>query len=204
MSVVSNSATLWTVALQAPLSIGFSRQEYWSGVPCPQGIFPTQTLNWNLLHWQAGSLPLAPPYFPWKKVKVKSLGYVQLFTTPWTVAYQAPLSMGFSRQECQSGLPFPSPGDLPHSGIELRSPTLPADALPSEPPGKPLGGNKHLRSGFMVSACDELGHWEISKSCFFFSPLVLSFCASTLLERRTHCNVNNCDAVFLYLLLTYY
>ena len=58
--------------------------------------------------------------------------------------------------------------DLPHSGIELRSPTLPADALSSEPPGKPLGDNKHLRSGFMVSACDELGHWEISKICFFF------------------------------------
>ena len=44
--------------------------------------------------------------------------------------------MGFSRQEYQSGLPFPSPGDLPDPGIELRSPTLQADALPSEPPGK--------------------------------------------------------------------
>ena len=47
------------------------------------------------------------------KVKVKSLSRVGLFATPWTVAYQAPLSMGFSRQECWSGLPFPSPGDLP-------------------------------------------------------------------------------------------
>ena len=95
--------------------------------------------------------------------------------------------------------------DLPHSGIELRSPTLPADALPSEPPGKPLGGNKHLRSGFMVSACDELRSLrDIKDLFFFFPPLVLSFCASTLLERRTHCNVNNCDTVFLYLLLTYY
>ena len=69
-------------------------------------------------------------------VKVKSLSRVQLFATPWTVAYQAPLSMGFSRQECWSGLPFPSSRDLPDPGIEPRSPTLHADALPSEPPGK--------------------------------------------------------------------
>ena len=55
----------------------------------------------------------------------------------WTVAYQAPPSMGFSRQECWSGLPFPSPGDLPDPGIEPRSPTLQADALLSEPRGKP-------------------------------------------------------------------
>ena len=49
---------------------------------------------------------------------------------PWTVAYQAPLSMGFSRQEYWSGLPFPSPGDLPHPGIKLSSPTLWVGALP--------------------------------------------------------------------------
>ena len=70
------------------------------------------------------------------KVKVKSLSRVQLFATPWTVAYQASPSMGFSRQECWSGLPFPSPGDLPDPGIEPRSPALQADALLSEPPGK--------------------------------------------------------------------
>ena len=52
--------------------------------------------------------------------------------TPRTVAYQAALSMGFPRQEYGSGLPFPSPGDLPHPGIELRSPALQTDALPSE------------------------------------------------------------------------
>ena len=57
--------------------------------------------------------------------------------TPWTVAYQPPPSMGFSRQECWSGLPFPSPGDLPNPGIEAGSPALQADTLPSEPPGKP-------------------------------------------------------------------
>ena len=56
--------------------------------------------------------------------------------TPWTVAYQAPPSVGFSCQEYWSGLPFPSPGDLPNPGIEPGSPALQADALPSEPPGK--------------------------------------------------------------------
>ena len=71
------------------------------------------------------------------KVKVKSLSRVRLFATSWTVAHQAPLSMGFSRQEYWSGLPFPSPGDLPDPGIVLGSPALPADVLPSEPPGKP-------------------------------------------------------------------
>ena len=69
--------------------------------------------------------------------EVKSLSRVRLFATPWTVAHQAPLSMGFSRQEYWSGFPFPSPGDLPDPGIEPRSPALRADALTSEPPGKP-------------------------------------------------------------------
>ena len=78
-------------------------------------------------------LPLPPPGKPksfakylWHKVKVKvkSLSRVRLFVTPWTVAYQAPLSIGFSRQEYWSGLPFSSPGDLPDPGIEPRSPAL--------------------------------------------------------------------------------
>ena len=71
------------------------------------------------------------------KVKVNSLSHVRLFATPWTVAYQALSSMGFSRQECWSGLPFPSPGDLPDPGIKPGSPSLQADALPSEPVGCP-------------------------------------------------------------------
>ena len=70
-------------------------------------------------------------------MKVKLLSHVLLFATLWTVACQAPLSMGFSRQEYWSGLPFPSPGDLPDPGIETGSPALEADALNSEPPGKP-------------------------------------------------------------------
>ena len=72
------------------------------------------------------------------KVKVKSLSHVGLYATPWTVAYQAPRPMGFSRQEYWSGLPFPSPGDCPDPGIKPGSPTLEADALTSEPPGKPI------------------------------------------------------------------
>ena len=72
------------------------------------------------------------------KRKVKSLSCVRLFGIPCTVVYQASLSMGFSRQEYWSGLPFPSPGDLPDPGIEPSSPALQADALTSEPPGKPL------------------------------------------------------------------
>ena len=59
------------------------------------------------------------------------------FATPWTVAHQAPPSMGFSRQEYWSGLPFPSAGDFPNPEIKSRSPALQADALTSEPPGKP-------------------------------------------------------------------
>ena len=71
------------------------------------------------------------------KVKVKSLSRVRLFATLWTVAHHVPQSMGFSRQEYWSGLPFPSPENLPDPGIEPRSPALQADALTSEPPGKP-------------------------------------------------------------------
>ena len=57
--------------------------------------------------------------------------------TAQTVALQAPLSMGFSREEYWSGLPFRSPGDLPNPGIEPRSPAFQADSLPAKPPGKP-------------------------------------------------------------------
>ena len=70
-------------------------------------------------------------------VNVKSLSRVRLFVTPWSVAYQAPPSMGFSGQEYWSGLPFSSPGDFPDPGIEPGSPAFQADALTSEPPGKP-------------------------------------------------------------------
>ena len=66
---------------------------------------------------------------------MKSLSHVRLFATPWTVAYKAPPSMGFSRERYWSGSPFPSPGGSSDPGIELGPPPLQANALPSEPPG---------------------------------------------------------------------
>ena len=88
------------------------------------------------------------------RLKVKSLSRVQLFVTLWSIAHQAPLSMGFSRQEYWSGLPFPSPGDLPNSGIEPSSPALQAGSLTSELPGSPLQGQKILilkiKNGFYI------------------------------------------------------
>ena len=78
--------------------------------------------------------------------------------TPWTVAHQAPLSMEFSRQEYWSGLPCPSPGDLPDPGIKPRSPVLQADSLPPEPPGKPvtiqIAPILPLRLSVSVSLCE--------------------------------------------------
>ena len=72
-----------------------------------------------------------------KALKCELLSRVRLFMTPWTIACQAPLSMGFSRQEYWSQLPFPSPGDLPDPGIEPVSPTLKADSLPLSHWGSP-------------------------------------------------------------------
>ena len=84
-------------------------------------------------------------------VCAQSLGRVQHFVTPWTVAHQVPLFMEFSRQECWNGLPFPPPGDLPDPGIEAVSPpTSPALAgrfFTTEPPGK----NSYLSSIFIYS-----------------------------------------------------
>ena len=76
-----------------------------------------------------------------ESIEMKSLSRVRLFETPWTVAHQSPLSMGFSRQEYWSGLPFLSPGDLPDAGIEPGSPALQADSLLTE-----LKGPLNLRS----------------------------------------------------------
>ena len=89
--------------------------------------WPFINLKWSEVKWSE---------VKWSEVKL--LSRVWLFAIPWTVVYQASLSMGFSRQEYWSALPFPSPGDLPDTGIEPGSPTLQADTLPSEPPGKPL------------------------------------------------------------------
>ena len=80
--------------------------------------------------------------------EVKLLSRVRLFATPWTVAYQAPSSMEFSRQECWSGLPFLSRGGLPDPELEPGPPSFQADVLTSEPPGKPYMDNW---SGQMVN-----------------------------------------------------
>ena len=97
------------------------------------------------------------------KVKVKLLSHVQLFATPQTVAYQAPASMGFSRQEYWSGLQFPSPGDFPNSGTKPGCPTLWTDALPSEPPGKPIIMESVVHK-FQVT---ELDHRPLKWNLFF-------------------------------------
>ena len=83
-------------------------------------------------------------------VCTKSFQLCRILLTPWTVAGQAPLSMGFSRQEYWNGLPFPSPGDASDSRTEPRSPARQADSPPSEPPGKPAarcGPCSHKQSG---------------------------------------------------------
>ena len=96
--------------------------------------------------------------------EVKLLSHVRLFATPWTVAYQAPPSMGFSRQEYLSGLPFPSPGDLPDPGIKPRSPAFQADTLTSEPPGKRCS-TKLLRAPWTVRRSNQSILKEISPRC---------------------------------------
>jgi len=97
---------------------------------CPRALALGALFHTSNLHWPS-VLHMIVYMF-----QCKSLSRVQLFVTPWTVAHQAPPFMGFSKQEYWSGLPFPSPGDLPNPGIEPRSPTLQADTLNSEPPGK--------------------------------------------------------------------
>ena len=79
---------------------------------------------------------------------MKLLSRVRLFVTLWTVAYRAPLYMGFSRQGYWSGLPFPFPGELPDPEIEPRSSALKAEFLLSEPPGKPpcSKNNTHIHT----------------------------------------------------------
>ena len=94
---------------------------------------------------------------------------VRLFATPWTVAYQAPPSMGFSRQEYWSGLPFPSPGNLPDSGIEPWSPTLQADGLTSEPPGKPTLYIELLKMSFFPFAMALVDHCSMSAPSSYFT-----------------------------------
>ena len=129
----------WNVNCQAPLSVGFSRQEYCSGLPCPPpGDLPNLRTEPLFLRSPA----LAGRFFnrhhlgrPLLRIK-----WSRSLVSGRIVTYQTPPSMGFSRQEYWSGLPFPSPGDHPNPGIEPGSPALQADVLTSEPPGKPSFG----------------------------------------------------------------
>ena len=130
----------WTVACQAPFSMGFSKQEYWRGLPCPSPFF----FFFGFCKMKAQSLVckysvrLDCIVRSWSVVVIKSISHFQLLQPPWTVAHQAPLSMGFPRQEYWNGLKFPPPGDLTNSGIKSVSHALQADSLPIEPPGKPF------------------------------------------------------------------
>ena len=106
-SCVQLFANLWTIAHEAPLSKGFSEQEYRNVLLCSPPGLPDPGIELMFLtfqHWQAVSLPLAPLYV------LSCFSGVRLFVTLWSVACQIPLSMGFSRQEYWNGLPHPYPG----------------------------------------------------------------------------------------------
>ena len=146
--------TSWTVALQVPLSVGSSRQEYWSGLPFPSpGDLPDPGIKPRSPALEGEFVTTGPPGKPllWgiffqaclrkKMLLACMLSHVRIFYDPRTVALQVPLSVGFPRQEYRSGLPFPSPGDLPDPGIEpvsLAYPALAGRFFTSESPGKPL------------------------------------------------------------------
>ena len=132
--------------------MGFSRQEYWSGLPFPSwGYLPNPGVKPRSPALQVDSLPSEPSGKPTceyiascessqNKRFMCVLSYfccVWPFVALWTVACQAPLSMGFFRQESWSGLSCCSPGDLLDPGIEPTSPALQVDSLPSEPSSNP-------------------------------------------------------------------
>ena len=138
------------------------------------------------------------------KVKVKLLSPVRLFATPWPADFQAPLSMGFSRQDYWSGLPFPSPGDLPDSGIEPGSPALQVDALPSKPQGKPKCYFK-CRLFPLVCCCDCLRPHELQQHQAYLSITIsqslLKFMSIESVMPSNHlilccCVIANSDIIF--------
>ena len=127
-------------------------------------------LVWSLeLGWRFQNTVKVPPLTP----RVKTLlSCVWLFLTPWTVSWQAPLTMGFSRQEHWCGLPTPSPGDLPNSRTEPGSPALQADSLPSEPPGKPkvlsFSGKRIKRTSHIMYRTRKLSDQVTEKICSLY------------------------------------
>ena len=132
---------------------------------------------------------------------VKSLSHGRLFVTPWAIAYQAPPSMGFSRQEYWSGLLFPSPGDLPDPEIKPGSPMLWADTWPSDPPGKPfhsLEPGKHSQSKSFILL---LSASKSSLGIPFPTDTHFNFSNSNLLISSFFCHKIIFDSKFIMLLL---
>ena len=134
--------------------ISSSREHSWFNIACPLVVF-----------WLKCKAYITHSL----KVKVKSLSYVPLFATPWTVTYEAPPSMEFSGQECWNGLPFPSPGDLPDTGIEPGSPVLQADIWATrEAPGQYAAT---LMCWLLTGLCEHSNLWLLCGISFLsFSP----------------------------------
>ena len=120
------------------------------------------------------------PRFVWKVRKCQLLSRVRLFTTPRTVALQAPLPVEFSRQEYWGGLPFPSPGDLLDPGIEAGSPALQADALLAELLGEPPNMVRLLSRIFIDTFLGKLVLGMVSEKWKAFQNLKLTTIVSLL------------------------
>ena len=130
-----------------------ARQGEAGWAPCPHLFFPSVVCQSSRCRESGATLQCTC---------MPSLSCPTLWT-PWTVAYQTPLSMGFSRQEDWSGLTFPPPGDPPDPGIEPGSPALQADSLSSEPPGKPYLKFKFKNSNLQYT---DLNQQSNSLLCF--------------------------------------
>ena len=106
-------------------------------------------------------------------------GHVQLLEIPWTIAHQAPLSMGLSQQEYWSGLTFPSPGDLPNPGIKPASPALQADSFTAEPSGKPSECYTHqILPAYLLSVKCPISKSPTNDNHFynFYNVFNVNFC----------------------------
>ena len=160
----------------------------------PQGLFSFLGLFFLLLLEWLSPFPLNLVC----EVKVKLFSRVLLFATPWAVAYQAPLFMGFSRQEYWSGLPFPSPGDLPSTGVQPGPPALQTDTLLSEPPGI---NASFSWSSTTLSTMFIFNYFLTLHLVFFILPITVCKCVMSLayLPSFTHLSIGlgNWDHVYL-------
>ena len=114
------------------------------------------------------------------------------------VVHQAPLSMGFPRQESWSELPFPSPGDLPNPGIEPGSPALSGSFFTTEPPGKPKGNIAHSHIPLMAvsnGTAFSRGSWQYLGKFYCISYLIKQFQLKEFAHRYTHNNMPKCVQV---------